>query len=207
MPTPLAILLAVAAYGAVHSLLAAQRAKALAARLLGEPGRRGYRLAYNALAVVTLLPILALPARDPGPWLYVFPWPWAGLALLGQGLALLGMIAALWQTDLPRFLGLRQALGNSEAATARAGPPPPRLVVNGLYRRVRHPLYSFALVFLWLTPLMTTSLLALYFGLSAYLVVGSIFEEKRMVAKFGQAYRAYQRRVPRLVPFVRARPD
>lgn len=212
MTTPMLILLAVAAYGCMHSLLAARWVKSFAARLLGEPSRRGYRLAYNALAVIALLPILALPARDPGRLLYVFPWPWAGLALFGQGLALLGGIAALWHTDLLHFLGLRQILENpkppsSQPSTTGAEARPPRLVVHGLYRRVRHPLYSFLLVFLWLTPVMTTSLLALDLGLSAYLVVGSAFEERRLVAEFGEAYREYQRRVPRLVPFVRARPD
>ncbi|MGH2628479.1 MAG: methyltransferase family protein [Anaerolineales bacterium] len=212
MPAPLLTLLAVAAYGFLHSLLAGDRAKSIAARLLGEPGRRGYRLAYNAFALVSLWPVLAIPARDPGRILYAFPWPWAGVALAGQGLAFLGALAALWDTDLWSFLGLRQIFADRPAASASAlfpaAPEPgvPRLVVRGLYRWVRHPIYTFSLIFLWLTPVMTTSLLALYGSLSAYLVVGSVFEERRLVAEFGEAYRAYQRRVPRLVPFGRARP-
>ncbi|MGH2606675.1 MAG: methyltransferase family protein, partial [Anaerolineales bacterium] len=95
---------------------------------------------------------------------------------------------------------LRQLMGEENSA-------PPRLVRHGLYRWVRHPLYTCALVFLWLTPVMTMSLLALYLGLSAYLVVGSVFEERRLVAEFGEAYREYQRQVPRLVPFGRPRSD
>lgn len=213
MGTPLATLLGVAAYGAVHSLLAAQPAKDMAIRVFGNPARRGYRLAYNAFAVVSLVPVLALPARDPGPLLYALPWPWAGAALAGQALAALGVLAALRQTDLWEFLGLRQLFDPGPAARrARDAAPAPgaqesRLVVAGLYRWVRHPAYTFGLIFLWLTPVMTTSLLALYLGLSAYLVVGSVFEEKRLVAEFGQPYREYQRRVPRLVPLGRPRPD
>jgi protein-S-isoprenylcysteine O-methyltransferase Ste14 len=47
---------------------------------------------------------------------------------------------------------------------------------------------------------MTTTLLALYAAFSLYLYVGSLFEERRLLAEFGQAYEDYQRRVPRLMP-------
>ena len=211
MSTQLIILIAVVAYGAVHSLLAGQRAKSLAVRLFGESGQRGYRLAYNAVAVLTLLPIPVITARDPGRLLYACPWPWAGLALAGQGLALLVGVLALWQMGLGHFLGLRQIreARASRAPTDAADPAdtrPPRLVVRGLYRRVRHPLYCCVLVFLILSPVMTTSLLTLYLGLSAYLVLGSVFEERRLVVAFGESYRDYQRRVPRILPFCRAAP-
>lgn len=200
MPTPLAILLAVAVYGAVHSFLAGRERRRTARRLFGQAGWRGYRLAYNILSVISLIPVLAIPARDPGRSLYALPAPWAGLALAGQALAAVAAAITLWQTDLWSFAGLRQLRGEEN-------PAPPRLVRHGLYRWVRHPLYTCALVFLWLTPVMTTSLLALYLGLSAYLVVGSIFEERRLLAEFGEAYREYQRQVPRLVPFGRPRAD
>jgi protein-S-isoprenylcysteine O-methyltransferase Ste14 len=209
--TPFAILIAVAAYGVAHSLLAGEGAKAIAARLFGESGRRSYRLAYNAVAVLTLLPVLIIPARDPGRLLYACPWPWAGLALAGQGLALLVGIFALWQMGLSHFVGLRQLRGPRVSSTSAGSmrtddTRPPRLVINGLYRRVRHPLYSCVFVFLFLTPVMTTSLLTLYLGLSAYLVLGSVFEERRLVAAFGETYRDYQRQVPRILPFCRAAP-
>jgi protein-S-isoprenylcysteine O-methyltransferase Ste14 len=48
--------------------------------------------------------------------------------------------------------------------------------------------------------MMTTSTLALFFGLTLYIYIGSIFEERRLIAEFGEAYREYQRSVPRLIP-------
>ena len=87
---------------------------------------------------------------------------------------------------------LRQAIASPE--------PPTRLTTDGLYRHVRHPLYSAGFVFLWLTPVMTSTLLALFACLSLYLYIGSVFEEQRLVAEFGPAYQDYRRRVPRLVP-------
>ncbi len=70
---------------------------------------------------------------------------------------------------------------------------------------MRHPLYSAGLLFIWLTPIMTTSSLALTLGLTAYIYIGSIFEERRLVARFGQAYLDYRRAVPRLIPMPRKR--
>ena len=57
-----------------------------------------------------------------------------------------------------------------------------------------------SLLFIWLMPVMTTSVLALNLGLTAYIYIGSLFEERRLVAEFGEPYTAYQRRVPRLIP-------
>ncbi len=192
MTGPLLALLAMAVYGLLHSLLASQTAKDQARRLLGPAADRWYRLIYNLVATVTLLPVLAVPALAPGPVLYQVPWPWRGLTLAGQGLALLLLLLALRQTGMASFLGLRQL--------ADPDPSPPCLVVHGLYRRVRHPLYSAAMLFLWLTPTMTASLLAFNLAATAYFYVGSLFEERKLLSEFGPAYAEYQRKVPRFLP-------
>jgi protein-S-isoprenylcysteine O-methyltransferase Ste14 len=177
-------------------LLASPPAKQAASRWLGRPGTRLYRLAYNGIAVLTLLPVLAVPAAYPGPVLYRFASPWLSVALAGQLLALVFLGIGLLQSDVWHFLGFRQLVELEPGGS-------PVLMVKGLYRWVRHPLYTAGLLFLWLTPLMTTSLLALHSGLSIYILIGSIFEERRLVAEFGPAYAEYQQRVPRLIPGLR----
>lgn len=117
-------------------------------------------------------------------------------ALVGQMLALALLAIGVLQTDVWHFLGLRQLV---EAVPGE----PPALVVRGLYRWVRHPLYSAGLLFLWLTPLMTSSILVFNFAMSVYILIGSVFEERRLLTEFGAAYVDYQRRVPRLIPGVR----
>ncbi len=192
MSGPIIALAAVAAYAALHSLLATRWAKERARELFGKWGDRYYRLVYNFVGTATLLPVLAIPALFPGRTLYRIPWPWAGLAVGLQILAALIVALGLLQTDVWHFLGFRQLLDGERVQS--------RLIVSGLYRWVRHPLYSAGIAFLWLTPLMTTTLLALYLAFSVYFYVGSVFEERRLVAAFGEAYADYQRSVPRLVP-------
>jgi len=194
--SPWIVLLAVALYGILHSLLASKCAKALAQRWLGAAAERGYRLGYNLFAGVSLLPVLALPILLLDSPLYRIPSPWSYLALLVQGLALLALLVGLWQTGVWSFLGLEQLQRPAEGGDSR-------LVIRGLYRWVRHPLYTAGLVFLWFTPLMTVNLLALYLGLSLYLVIGAYFEERKLLSEFGEDYAEYQQRTPMLIPRLR----
>jgi protein-S-isoprenylcysteine O-methyltransferase Ste14 len=192
------VVLATVAYATLHSLLATLWAKAGARRLAGPAAGRFYRLGYNVVGAVTLLPVLAIPAIQPGPVLYLVPSPLSWLFLAGQVTAVIVVLAGLSHTDVWHFLGLRQLLEPTDQR-------PAALVTTGLYSYVRHPLYSAGLAFLWLTPLMTVTLLFLVVGLSLYFYVGSRFEERRLQTEFGQAYVDYQRRVPRLVPRLRLR--
>ncbi len=187
------ILAATLTYGLLHSLLAALRVKAWARRRFGPAADRWYRLAYNLFAVVSLLPVLALVAALPDRPLYRFPQPWFTLALAGQAAAVLMAAYSLFTTDLGDFLGLRRALGQPVPAQTA-------LATDGLYAWVRHPLYTASLLFLWLTPAMTVNRLAFYVALTLYLVVGALFEERKLLAEFGEDYADYRRRVPMLIP-------
>jgi protein-S-isoprenylcysteine O-methyltransferase Ste14 len=195
MSGPWMTLTAVALWGALHSTLASPPLKAFVHDRLGPRADRWYRVMYNISAGLTFLPVLAVLALDPGKLLYRAPWPWAALLVLGQLGAGMLLVVGLLHTDVWHFIGLRQ-FGEAQDSQRQ-------LVVTGLYRWVRHPLYTAGLLFLWLTPLMTSSLLALNIGLTAYILIGLRFEERRLVSEFGMAYEAYRRRVPALLPFPR----
>jgi protein-S-isoprenylcysteine O-methyltransferase Ste14 len=189
----LIVLGATIVYGLVHSLLASLHIKEWARKRFGEAAGRGYRLGFNIFAGLTLLPVLALPALLPDRALYSIPFPWTLLTLALQGLAALALLCGLIQTGLWSFLGLQQLM----APLSREGG---ELVVHGLYRWVRHPLYTAGLVFIWLTPVMTVNLLALIAGFSFYLVIGALIEERKLLEEFGQAYAEYRRRTSFLIP-------
>lgn len=203
------ILLAVAAYGFLHSLLASHGAKRLAFRLGGGTACRFYRLFYNMIVAVTLVPVFALVAMLPDRPIYTISFPWSLLALTLQAAAVIGLAAGVMQTGPMRFAGLEQALRPSAAAGDCPPDAPVRpelgtaLVTGGLYRYVRHPLYAFGLVLLWLVPKMSWNVLALSLGLTAYLIIGAKLEERKLLREYGTDYEAYMRRTPMLFPHLK----
>ena len=195
----LVLVLAILAWGLVHSLLASFATKARLRQWFGPGSDRWYRLAYNLVSILTFLPILGLVAMDPGSTLYVIPTPWSYLAFAGQLLAVVALGIGLLQTGVWSFLGFEQLLVDS-------GQDEAQMVTAGLYSWVRHPLYTAGLAFIWLTPVMTVNLLVLNLGLTIYLVVGAVYEERKLVREFGEQYTHYQVRVPMLIPLVKGWP-
>ena len=181
-------------WGLVHSLLASLKAKELARQFFGPAADRFYRLAYNLFAGVSFLAVLAAAALLPGRELYRVPLPWSLLMLAGQFLALLALLIGFRQSRPMEFLGLQQALSSEET--------PGGLTISGLYRYVRHPLYTAGLALLWLTPWMTTHILAINIGATIYIVIGAYFEERKLRREFGQEYADYAAVTPMFIPFL-----
>jgi methanethiol S-methyltransferase len=102
--------------------------------------------------------------------------------------------------DMGYFLGLKQIssrknqtlLTEDTAAFAR----------EGIFAVIRHPWYLGSLILLWSAlPVYFVSTTLAAAILSLYLVVGTVLEERKLVAEFGDNYRAYQREVSMLVPW------
>jgi protein-S-isoprenylcysteine O-methyltransferase Ste14 len=183
-------------WASIHSLLASHAAKGWAKRTFGENTRRWYRLAFNLFAGASLLPLLLLFAALPDTVLYTIPSSWRWLSYAGQGISLFALLWTVLQTSPMHFAGLAQLLDREPADD---GP----LQLKGLYAYVRHPLYLFSIVLLWLMPVMTANRTAINVLASLYFVVGSVFEERKLLQQHGEAYAHYQRHVPRLVPRLR----
>jgi protein-S-isoprenylcysteine O-methyltransferase Ste14 len=191
----LLILAAVAVYGTLHSYLASLTVKAWVERELGETAGRWYRLFYNVVAAVTLVPVLALSALLPDQKLYVVPFPWGMLNILVQIGAVIGLVVGLLHTGALSFLGFSQLSGG------RRGLGMGGLVTRGMYATMRHPLYTFGLLFLWASPSITVNHLAFNLGATGYFVVGAWLEERKLLREFGEAYDSYRKRTPMLIPF------
>jgi protein-S-isoprenylcysteine O-methyltransferase Ste14 len=190
------ILFATFIYGVVHSLLASLQAKALARQWFGPAAGRWFRIAYNFFAVLTFLPVLLLPAILVDKPIYRIPFPWYLFTGVIQFVAVGLLIAGVYQTGIMSFLGIRQLFGIHEETS-------PQLVVNGLYRYIRHPLYTAGLLFIWLVPVMTYNLLALNIGLTAYILIGAYYEERKLLKEFGKDYERYRQQTPMLIPRLR----
>lgn len=192
-----------ALWAVLHSITAARPVKRWVRRQVGERVFDGfYRLFYNVLSVVTILPLLyALALWIPSTVLWRVPPPLNLLFILVQIVGLGGLAVSFLQTDFLRFAGLRQVM---RFARGEAQPDPPEpFVRGGVYGLVRHPLYLFSLAVIWFTPLMTFNALLFDILATVYFVLGAWHEERRLLREFGEKYRRYRQEVPAFIPFLR----
>ena len=185
------LIFSIALWGVIHSLLASLGFKSLLRRSLGNGFMKFYRLLYNLFAVLSLVPVLYLMVSLPDKALYRVPAPWSYLMIAGQGLSVLFLLIVMSQTDVLSFVGLRQLVAEEKAGN---------LVTSGLYRSVRHPLYTFSLSILWLSPSMSMNSWIVYAGLTIYVLIGIYFEERKLLREFGSAYAQYKSMTPMLIP-------
>jgi protein-S-isoprenylcysteine O-methyltransferase Ste14 len=183
------LLLALTIWGVVHSFLASHLAKDLFRFKVGQMDF--YRLAYNIFAGISFLPILYLMATLPNQVVYEVPSPWNLVMFGGQLLSAILLLTAFLQTDSLSFVGLRQLFEKEKSGT---------LVTRGLYRVVRHPLYTFGLLFIWLTPTVSQNSLTVYIGATIYTLIGAYFEERKLLREFGDNYAKYKQNTPMLIP-------
>lgn len=179
------ILFSLALWGVVHSFLASHLAKDLFGM------RSLYRLLYNIFSVVSFAPILYLLVILEDTPLYQIPAPWSFIMYGGQALSALLLLVAVLQTDTLSFVGLRQLFEEEKTG---------QLVTRGLYTVVRHPLYLFSILFLWLSPSLSVNSLVFNIGVTLYFIIGAYFEERKLLRDFGEAYADYKRKTSFLIP-------
>lgn len=82
------------------------------------------------------------------------------------------------------------------------GTPPTNMpfTVRGPFRWVRHPLYLAMLLAFWSCPAVSLDRLMFNITWTLWTVLATVLEERDLVHEFGDDYRAYQRKVPMLIP-------
>lgn len=175
-------------YFVIHSILAIRQMKSYAFSL--GINSQIYRLIYNVIALITLIPIFLISiniqatyALEPNKVL-----TFSGLILAAYGVILAKR--AFKSYDTRSFLGLGPMNPEEEFRT------------DGFLEHVRHPVYSASMLILigyflfdpkW-NSLISVSMLIIYF------VIGSFFEERKLIRQFGERYIEYRKKTPMFVP-------
>ena len=183
------------AYGTMHSVLVAPSVATWIKQRWGFAAAY-YRITYNLVSIVGLIPILWFSASIPVAPMLQWVWPYTLIQYLCWALGILIFALGMRQYDGREFLGIRQVAAHRAES---CGTSSPVLTLSGIHRVVRHPWYFALLLLLWARDVSAVTLVT-NMTLTAYLFVGTHFEERKLVTEFGDAYRHYQKDVSMFFP-------
>jgi protein-S-isoprenylcysteine O-methyltransferase Ste14 len=191
-PALLIDLALLAVFAVQHSLMARPFFKRWITRYVPEEAERSTYVLAASLALILLVrfwqPLggVVWQAEHPGAIAVIY------------GVFAMGWLLVLVSTFLINHFDL---FGLRQSWLALRGIPyrPVTFRQPWLYRQVRHPLYLGFFIALWATPTMTLTHLVFAAMASAYIVVGTLLEERDLKAAHPE-YADYARRVPRYIP-------
>ncbi len=181
----------------LHSLLIEPRVAGFVKdRTFVQPSH--YRLYYNLFSLASLLPLLAMSLFDRGDVVFF----WAGWGLILRFALFTGAVACFLGGakgyDITYFLGIQQIRDGRESVLMGEDQS---FSERGVFGIVRHPWYVGSFLFLWsVFPIYYSKNFAVAAILTVYLFVGTILEERKIVALYGNRYREYQSRVSMFFP-------
>ncbi len=183
---------------AMHSLLIAPSVTGLIrSRFPGSD--RWYRIFYNGFSLITLIPLLYYTMSFESTAVFGWEGTWQVLRFALLLLAFILFREGAKKYALDYFLGIKQlqtgknnTLLNDKKTFAR----------TGAFGLIRHPWYAGSLLLVWSAlPNYTSATIIISSILSVYLIAGTLLEERKILAEYGESYRLYQKHVSMLFPW------
>jgi protein-S-isoprenylcysteine O-methyltransferase Ste14 len=182
----------------MHSLLASIGIKNKLRKSLGRSFKY-YRFFYTLLSFILLAGLLYYQLDIETIKLYQ---PSISVLLIGMTLGLSGLSLMLICIK-KYFMSLSGLLSLVKENVSS------HLLITGIHRYVRHPLYLGTFAFIWGLFLVMPylSLLIANSIITLYTLIGINLEETKLITEFGENYKLYQRSVPKLLPFLKAQQE
>ncbi|MGE4318016.1 MAG: isoprenylcysteine carboxylmethyltransferase family protein [Deferribacterales bacterium] len=157
-----------------------------------------YRAFYVFFSIITVIPVVYIylnvekqPFFDPAMPIRI------GLGIIWLMALGFGAYASRCY-DNSSFLGLTQIINRKKSDDGAHHKK--KLVSTGALGIVRHPYYTAGLVLVWARP-MNLSDFYITLILTAYFILGTLNEERKLMKEFGAEYTEYKKRVPMLIPY------
>jgi protein-S-isoprenylcysteine O-methyltransferase Ste14 len=186
-------------YCVLHSVLADIGVKKWIAAKLGA-GFKYYRLYYTLFAFVGLVGVILYQISIDPTYVYV---PTLFTKIVGAIIGIIGLIimGICIKKYFAQLSGLKTLFQN-EVKTGNT------LLITGIHRYVRHPLYLGTFMFIWGIFIFVpyTSLLISNFIITVYTLIGIRFEEQKLIREFGESYIRYRNSVPKIIPAIKPLP-
>ena len=178
-----------------HSVMARPGFKAWWTKFVSPPAERSTYVLFAALAL-TLLFYFWQPLQSLIWNVAVQPVAQALTILSFVGWAILFL--STFMINHFELFGLQQVFARLLGRSAE----PLEFRTPFFYAFVRHPIYLGLIIAFWATPHMTLGHLEFAIATTGYIFIGIAFEERDLVAHFGEQYQSYRRRVSMIIPWL-----
>lgn len=176
-----------------HSVMARPAFKRIWTRLVAPPVERSTFVLFASL-ILALMFWQWRPMPDT-VWAVTDPlWSTVLWALFAAGWAI--VLIATFLINHFELFGLSQTWARFSGKEPRK----PEFTTPLFYKHVRHPIYLGFIIAFWATPVMSVGHLLFAIATTGYILVGIYFEERDLVAHFGDRYRKYRQDVGMLAP-------
>ena len=195
-----------AVFGFQHSLLARPSSKILINKIFGYTFETYfYPILYFISQCIIFLIIYDI-IRHLKPTVIIFEIPKEKTHIIYwlNQIANVFLIITVFHFDIGRFTGISQLI-----KFFRSQKNPKRVIqadLNShyLYKYIRHPMYlGIILIFVSSTTIYTDLFFVNLISIVVYIEIGSHFEEKSLIKKFGSEYVDYQKKTKRYIPGIR----
>lgn len=198
VPRPTVVALAIdtalfAVFALQHSVMARAGFKRVWTRVVPPDAERSTYVLFATAALALLcwkwepMPRVVWSVSSPGVTYALWAISWTGWGLL---------LLSTFLINHFHLFGLSQGF----ARLLKLESPEPKFATPFLYRYLRHPLYAGIILAFWAAPTMTVGRLFFSIATFGYILVGIWFEERDLVAQFGDRYRRYRESVGMLWP-------
>lgn len=158
---------------------------------------RYYRVCYNGLSLATLIPVAIYTYSVQSEPLFRWEGSFRVIQIILLFISLFLFLSGVIHYDALQFFGIRQLRQSNSCTLVTRNC---ELDSTGLLGIIRHPWYTGGMIIVWVRDLDVSAIITNLI-ITVYFIIGTFLEERKLSIQFGEAYKAYQKRVSMFIPY------